>query len=483
MLSPAEELGLAGQGLAARIRAAVGGLGEAAQRELFARVEEVSRARRLVYLRDGREETIRLMLTPLAVLPEQLGYLHSVSLTLHNATRRLVDLYLSDPAVADVLRLPEAEEAWLRGAWTPALREHNPVFGRLDAVADLTSAHWKQTLAFIEPNMSGIGGLHIIPTAERVLADVVLPRLCELDPRLRLELGADVRDLLMETMLEHLEAIGRPSRRICFVEPKYAAAGPDEQAALAEHFRRRFEVEVCHADPAELSLRGDEVLYEGAPIDLAYRDSSVPELMELEAEGVDVRPMRALFVQNRMVSSIAAELDQKACWEVFTDPALAGRHFSPDERQVFRRHVPWTRKLLERRTLLSDGVEGELLEHTRREQEHLVIKPNRDYGGHGVLVGPAASPAEWEAALDRAAKEPGEWVVQRLAGLPVHEFPVLGPDGRVRPEPFFGVLGFVPTDEGIAVLGRVSQRLVVNVAQRGGLSAVFVGHRPGTLVG
>ena len=77
-----------------------------------------------------------------------------------------------------------------------------------------------------------------------------------------------------------------------------------------------------HADPAELSLSGDEVLYNGEPIDLGYRDYSVFDLLTLQKTGVDVAPMKTLFKQNRMISSIAAELDQKSCWEVLTDPGL-----------------------------------------------------------------------------------------------------------------------------------------------------------------
>lgn len=483
MLTPAEEMGLAGLGLASRIRRVLHQLSEHRLLELYRQVERESMRQRLIYLREGREEVIRVMLAPLVVLPEQLSYLHSVSLTIHNATRRLIDLYLQDPQIHEVLALSDEEDAWLRACWGPRLSEQNTVFGRLDAVVDLASAGWRQSLSFVEPNMSGIGGLHLIPGAERVLADVVLPVLHELDPHIRLELGADVRDLLMELLLEHAEDIGRPARRICFVEPKYSGSGPEEQSILTEHFHRRYQVEVCHADPAELTLRGDEVLYQGQPIDLAYRDYSVQELIEAQRGGVDIAPMRTLLQQNRVVSSLAAELDQKAIWEVFTDPALAAKHFTVDERHVFRRHIPWTRKVSDRRTLLPDGSEGELLEYCRSERELLVLKPNRDFGGHGVLVGPSATEEQWETAIQHAVVQDGQWVVQRLVHLPVHEFPVLGTDGRMHPEPFYGVLGLAPTEGGLAILGRVSQKLVVNVAQRGGLCGVFLGHSPPRLLG
>jgi len=39
-------------------------------------------------------------------------------------------------------------------------------------------------------------------------------------------------------------------------------------------------------------------------------------------------------------------------------------------------------------------------------------------------------------------------------------------------------MGFVPSRYGVAILGRASQKQVVNVAQRGGLCAVLLGHPP-----
>ena len=183
---------------------------------------------------------------------------------------------------------------------------------------------------------------------------------------------------------------------MCFVEPKYAGYGPDEQGELARYIHAHFGIEVCHADPAELALDGDEVTYQGRVIDLVYRDYAVEDLLELEGEGVDMRPMQQAFATNRVVSSIAAELDQKSCWEVLGDPVLARRHFSSEERAFFRRHLPWTRLLRPGTTTLPDGSRGDLAEYVLHAREDLVLKPNRGYGGTGVAVGPATDAAEWK---------------------------------------------------------------------------------------
>jgi hypothetical protein len=483
MLTPAEELGLSGLSLASRIRKAIFRVTEARLVKLSERMRELSRQRRLLYLRDGQEEVIHTMLLPITVLPEQMSYLHWVSLTIQNALKRLPELYMQDFVVREILRISPEEEAWLWECWGPGQVENNPIFSRLDAMVDFISPMWKDTLKFVEPNLSGIGGLHMLPTAEEILAEVILPVLKEKDPEVQLERGRDIRELLMQEILEHLQTIGRPARNICFIEPKYAGSGPEEQEALAGWYHDRHGLKIMHADPAELSLAGGEVIYNGDPVDLGYRDYPVYDLLDLQRRGVDVAPMKALFKQNRMISSIAAELDQKSCWEVLTDPQFTHKYFSADERQVFRRHILWTRIVSDRRTLLPGGQTGNLLDFARREHERLVLKPNRSYGGEGVVIGHLLAKEQWDQAVDRALGDPERWVVQELANIPVSEFPVVGPDDKVNFEPFYTVMGFAGTRYGLAILGRASQKQVVNVAQRGGLCVVMMGRAPSQLHG
>lgn len=485
MRTPVEEAGLAGATLAAQVRTALAAIPDDALADVMHRIEALSRARRFVYEHEGQAEIIRLLPMPIPALPEQLAYVRVATLALHAALKRLPDAYFGDPEVRAVLRLPDREEAWLRRHWTERTRRQNTVIGRHDAVIDFASVDWKGSLTFLEPNMGGVGGLQLVPTAAGILAETVLPAIRARDHALALETAQDPRMLLMQELVDHLETTGRRGRTIALLEPKYSGAGPDEQAELSRFVRAHFGIEVLHADPSELSIRGDEVTLEGRVIDLAYRDYAVEDILEIEDEGVDVSPMERLFAESRIVSTIAAELDQKSCFEVFTDPELASRHASIDEQRFFRRHVPWTRLVRAARTTLPDGTTGDLLEHARREREHLVLKPNRSYGGQGIRLGPATSQSEWEEQLDVAASADPEgerWVVQRLAPLPVLELPFFDEAGALRREPFFVVYGFDASDYGLGVLGRASQSRVVNVAQRGGVCVLVVGHPPGRLV-
>ncbi len=472
--TPVETMGLQGPRLAARVRQALYHVPAAELARTHARIREGSLARHLDYFHDGARETIRVLPCPIAMLPEEIDYLHRVTRTLHQALVRFPDLYLDDPGVRELLWLTPAEDRWLRECWTPAHRARNPVFDRLDALVDFTGPVWKETFKFVEPNLTGVGGLHLIPSVEEVVEEVVVPLILAQDPDIRLHRLPDARELLHRELITHLAAIGRPGGRVCMVEPKYELEGIDEQRRLVEWFERRHGMQVLHADPAELRLEGNEVYYEDHQVDLVYRDYSVLDLIDLEAEGVSVEPMRRLFRENRVVSSIGAELDHKACWEVLTDPAIAERYFGEEERRLFQRHVLWTRVLGERRTLLPSGESGDLLEYARREHETLVLKPSRGYGGDGVLLGHTVAASEWERALDAALADEECWVLQRLAPIPVLEVPTLAADGALHPETFYHVMGFASTPEGLAVLARASQRQVVNVAQRGGMCAVML---------
>jgi len=483
VLTPAEERGLSGLSLDSRVRQVFYAIPPQTIVAMVERMEDEAFKRSLLYVRDGQPEAIRVFLRPTGVMPDQLAYLHFVSLTIVNALKRLPELYIQDFAVRAAVPLTPPEEKWLWDSYGPSQRETNPVFGRLDAMVDFTSPMWKDSLRFVEPNLCGVGGIHLIPTCEQMLADVVLPVIQEYDPQLRLEVGQDLRELFIQEVFDHLEAIGRAGQNVCFIEPKYAGDGPNEQAALAEYFRARHGLTILHADPSELYMRKGEVWYEDSQVDVAYRDYEVRDIIGLEAEGVDIRPLQTLFKQNRMISSLAGDFDHKSCWEILTDPQFTQKYFNADERQVFRRHILWTRVLSDRRTTLPDGELVDLLEHTRRYQEELVLKPNRSYGGDRVLIGPSVSRDEWEAAIEQAVSGGEPWVVQRLAPIAVSEFPVVAEDGSVRVEPFYTVMGFAPTKYGLAVLGRASQKQVVNVAQRGGMCAVLIGRPAGRLIG
>jgi len=483
ILSPAEALGLSGATLEARIRRAANHVSDATFARIAAHLRSDAGVNEMIYEYEGAQEPVRLMLRPLLVMQEQLSYVHHVCLQLIEALKRLPDLYLQDERIRKIVAITPEEERWFCDTWTKDHSRFNSIYGRLDAVCDFTGANWQDSLHFMEPNLTGVGGIHYAPVAQQLVMRDVLPPLLAHDPYLVVDLPRDQRDLFVQVLIDHARAIGRDSCQLCFVEPKYVPEGPPEQSVLSQFLSRRHGLTIAHADPRELRVEGEEAFHEDVLIDVVYRDYELRELIELEKEiGRPLEAMRLLFRQNRVVSSIVGDFDHKSAFEILTDQELGERYFGADDRRLFRRHVLWTRLLADRHTTLPHDKEGDLLDYARKNRELLVLKPNRAYGGTGVMLGAATDQPEWEQALQKSvltADDPEQcWVVQTATRLPVHEFPVVGPDGRVFGEPFYAVMGFAATENGLATVCRVSQKQVVNVAQRGGLAAVLEAEAP-----
>jgi hypothetical protein len=91
--------------------------------------------------------------------------------------------------------------------------------------------------------------------------------------------------------------------------------------------------------------------------------------------------------------------------------------FSPEEREVIRKHIPWTRLVAAGRVWFR-GEEVSLPDLLASERDRLVLKEGRSWGGKGVHLGQFTTAARWEEVA-RQALETGGWVVQeKLESLP-----------------------------------------------------------------
>lgn len=442
-------------------------------RELFAAVEQEAIRRGLVYEeQDGTRRPISLMMRPRVLVPEQRRYFHKVCLEMMRALERMVALYAQYDPVRFLLPFAPDEEAWLAEIWKRTARAPQTVFARLDANADFADLDWENGFHFFETNAVGVGGIYYTPVAERILNEIVVPHMQRYAPGLVLKENDDYRQLLLERLTHHARAVGKRRLNCALVTDRRGRGGALEFDHIVRYFADRG-VSAVACDPRDLELRGDELAHRGFPIDVLYRDVELRDLLEMERNGDDLSAMKAAFQRNLVVSSIAGEFDHKSIWEILTDSRFASL-FTQRQRRFFAKHLPWTRILAERKTNDPEDREIDLVQFVRRNKDMLVLKPNRAYGGQGLTMGPLVDLSEWDRAIEAAVREPGCWVVQRYLEPVVKDFPVLGPDGAISLEEFYVVCGFTATPDGIAVLGRASKKRVVNVAQKGGLTAVLV---------
>jgi uncharacterized circularly permuted ATP-grasp superfamily protein len=172
-------------------------------------------------------------------------------------------------------------------------------------------------------------------------------------------------------------------------------------------------------DPRDVEY-GDGVLHAGDfEISLIYKRVLIHELVErCGLDGPVIRAVRDRAVC--MVNPFSCKLmHKKASLAVLSDERNS-RLFGAEEREAIQAHIPWTR-VVERRHTIFDGRKVDLPEFIRENRDRLVLKPNDEYGGKGIVLGWEATNAEWEAGLAAAEEEP--YIVQDRIMLPTEAYP------------------------------------------------------------
>ena len=126
-------------------------------------------------------------------------------------------------------------------------------------------------------------------------------------------------------------------------------------------------------------------------------------------------------------------------------------------------------------TAPGSDFEIDLVEWTRANSGKLVLKPNDDYGGHGIYIGWNSSAEEWDAAIETALAD-GDYLVQERVSTAKEMFPMmfddLGKWGMIEqlvdldPLLFNGVVGSAFT--------RLSSSELANVSSGGGMVPTFI---------
>jgi uncharacterized circularly permuted ATP-grasp superfamily protein len=174
-------------------------------------------------------------------------------------------------------------------------------------------------------------------------------------------------------------------------------------------------------DPRELELRRGRLHASGRPVNLVYRRVLTSELL---ARRDEVRGLLEAYVQGAacVVNTFRAKLlHKKMSLALLSDERWAAL-YTPDQRAAIERHVPWTRRVADGASTRAGRSLPDLLAHCAGRREELVLKPNDEYGGRGVVLGWTVGQSEWEQALQVAATQ--SYVVQEAVEVPRQPFPV-----------------------------------------------------------
>jgi uncharacterized circularly permuted ATP-grasp superfamily protein len=160
-------------------------------------------------------------------------------------------------------------------------------------------------------------------------------------------------------------------------------------------------------------------------------------------------------------------LHKKASLAVLSDERNSAL-YTPQERDVIAAHVPWTRVVEERRTTHED-TSIDLVPFIVEHKDQLVLKPNDEYGGKGIVLGWEVDDTAWAEALRTALNDP--YIVQERVSLPSEPYPSFV-DGRlVVADRMLDTAPYVVYGQYVdGCLTRLSTAALLNVTAGGGSS-------------
>lgn len=391
---------------------------------------------------------------------------HAVSVceTVWSALQKVKDEAVKNDVLLDELGVTEIERE---------LVKMDPGYAQVSPTARLDSFLTADAYSFVELNGESPAGIAYADSATEIFES--LPVMRKFAERYNVR-GFEGRPKMLKVLLDcYEEYLGGRERE----EPPVIAIVDLKDLPTQkefELFKEYFEAEgytsiIC--SPDQLEFDGEKLYFGGVAVDIVYKRLLVNEYLPI------MREQPALLDAYRagavcMVNSFRGKLvHKKAIFAVLTDERYA-HLFDAEELEAIRAHVPWTRKFREEKTTYN-GEEIDLVGWTRANSGKLVLKPNDDYGGHGIYIGWNSTPDAWEEAIQLALTD-GDYLVQERVKTAKEMFPMVF-DSVARwdmveqlvdldPLLFNGVVGSAFT--------RLSLSELANVSSGGGMVPTFI---------
>jgi hypothetical protein len=401
-------------------------------------------------------------LRPHFVAEEDFACITQICETVWSAIEKVKDAAVADASLLDELGLSETERELVR---------IDPGYAAVSPTARLDSFLTDNAYSFVELNGESPAGIAYADAAFEIFQELpVMKRFAETYNLRRFE----GRPLMLEVLLScYEEFLGqRPDRapRIAIVDLK-GMPTQQEFELFCEFFEARGHPSIIAA-PDELEFRDGRLRAGNFEIDIVYKRLLVNEYLPIMADYpalLDACRARAVCMVNSFRSKL---IHKKALFAVLTDQRHASI-FNDAERAAIRKHVPWTRRVRAGKSH-HFGEEIDLLEFISARRDRLVLKPNDDYGGHGIYIGWNTDEIAWDEAIHNALGN-GDYLVQERVSTAREVFPALKQDGTIDfaeqlvdldPLLFNGKVGSAFT--------RLSSTELANVSSGGGMVPTFI---------
>jgi len=382
--------------------------------------------------------------------------------TIFSALQKVKDAAITDDAILDELGVTEIERDLIK---------IDPGYSHVSPTCRLDSFLTEDSYSYVELNGESPAGIAFADSATEIFRELpVMKKFAERYKLTGLEGRSKMLDVLLTCYSEFCN--GQPKEK-----PVIAIVDLEDLPTIKEFelFRDYFQThgyESIICSPRELEFDGGKLTRSGLEIDIIYKRLLVNEYLPImESQSALLDAYRAGAVC--MVNSFRGKLvHKKAIFAVLTNERYA-HLFDESEVKAIEAHVPWTRVFRDERTV-NRGDPIDLVEWTRANSDKLVLKPNDDYGGHGIFIGWNSSTSDWDDAISGALAD-GDYLVQERVKTAREMFPMITDDGGwemveqlvdLDPLLFLGKVGSAFT--------RLSSNELANVTAGGGMVPTFL---------
>ena len=365
---------------------------------------EGQRKRRLVF----GDRPLCVSLRPNLISDWQYAEVNAASEAIYAALGRLERALLDDEDLRRELDLdPQEETLALRD---PGFRATSPS-ARLDGFIGEDGV-----IRFVEYNAESPAGMAYNDELSQVFASLPVMK----------RFQQEFRCAVVQTRGRQLSAMLRAHRARSERSPTIAIVDWRGLPTLTEFemFQRYFEsrsIPTVICAPEDLTYSRGALRANGRVINVVYRRVLTSELL---AKGDVSRPLVRAYLDGAVtvVNSFRAKLlHKKMSLALLSDDRYAALYTTP-QRAAIAKHIPWTRKVREGHTTYAGKV-VDLGDFVIGNRERLVLKPNDEYGGKGVVLGWTIDQHEWEQSFLTALES--SYVVQERVPVPRYPFPVV----------------------------------------------------------
>jgi glutathionylspermidine synthase len=420
---------------------------------VFERLRNAMRKSRLLY----GERPIGVSLRPHLLHHKQYQSLSQAAERITSALEKVAAAVVQDPNLMEELGLTEAERK---------MALVDPGFSTAGVTTRLDAFVHGDEIKFVESNAENPSSLPDQEELNRLLFE--LPAMTSFARRYRLRQFSPVQTLLETLLKTYREWGGTGMPNVAILDWKDVPTS-SEFALLQEHFSARG-VATIICSPDDLEYQNGQLRSGAFRIDLVYKRVIIHEFL---ARYDDTHPLIRAFVKHDvcLVNPFRCKImHKKAVFEMLTDEQRDG-WFTKSEQEAIHQSVPWTRRVADRKTT-RQGKKINLLDFIRRNRSELVLKPNDDYGGHGVYFGAQFDERQWDDAIQKALL--ADYIVQDALDLHPEVFPVFDEtDWKLQPM-FVDTNPFLFRGKVCGAMVRLSTTPIVNVTSGGGETGFFV---------